>query len=379
MGLRQGAVEDVVNRMFDNAFRGRRVLVTGHTGFKGSWLCQWLLDLGAEVHGLALAPDTSPALFDVLGLATHLASHRIVDVRDATAVHAAVAAIRPEIVLHLAAQPLVRLSYREPAATWATNVQGTIHVLEALRAVGGVRACVVVTSDKCYENREQIWGYRENEAMGGHDPYSSSKGAAEIAVASWRRSFFQDPAGMRLASGRAGNVIGGGDWSADRIVVDFVGAIAAGKPLCLRNPHATRPWQHVLEPLSGYLWLAAHLLRDDGQRFADGWNFGPADASVTTVKNLADRLVAAWGQGRVETPGNAGQPHEAGLLKLDVSKAAAHLHWRGIWDVERTVRETVAWYKTHHERSADLQALTRSQIAAYTAAATRAGLAWTQA
>ena len=369
-------MEDLVTGMFDNAFRNRRVLVTGHTGFKGSWLCQWLLDLGAEVHGLALAPDTTPSLSEVLELPSRLASHRIADVREAAAVHAAVAAIRPEMVLHLAAQPLVRLSYREPAATWATNVQGTVHVLEAIRAVGGVRACVVVTSDKCYENREQVWGYRENEAMGGHDPYSSSKGAAELAVASWRRSFFQDPAGLRLASGRAGNVIGGGDWSADRIVVDFVGAIASGKPLCLRNPNATRPWQHVLEPLSGYLWLASRLLWEDGPRFAEGWNFGPADASVTTVKALADRLVAAWGQGRVEIPGNAGQPHEAGLLKLDVSKAAAQLGWRGLWDVERTVVETVAWYKTHHQRSADLKELTRRQIDAYTADARAAGLAW---
>jgi CDP-glucose 4,6-dehydratase len=377
MGQGQGPLESVVT-MFADAFRGRRVLLTGHTGFKGAWLGEWLLGLGAEVHGLALAPDTTPSLFALLDLERRFASHRIVDVRDPAGVHAAVAAIHPEIVLHLAAQPLVRLSYREPAATWATNVQGTIHVLEAVRSVGGVRACVVVTSDKCYENREQVWGYRETDAMGGHDPYSSSKGAAELAVASWRRSFFTDPAGLRLASGRAGNVIGGGDWSADRIVVDFVKAIAAGAPLRLRNPSATRPWQHVLEPLSGYLWLAARLLADDGARLADGWNFGPADASVTTVKDLADRLVAAWGQGVVECPGNAGQPHEAGLLKLDVSKAAAQLGWRGLWDVERTARETVAWYRTHHLGDADMADLTRRQIAAYTADARTAGLAWTR-
>lgn len=367
-------MEDVV--MFNDSFRGRRVLVTGHTGFKGAWLSQWLLDLGAEVHGFALAPDTAPSLFDLLGLDQRLASHCIGDVRDAAAVHATVAAVQPEIVLHLAAQPLVRLSYREPAATWATNVLGTVHLLEALRVVGGVRSCVVVTSDKCYENREQIWGYRENEAMGGHDPYSSSKGAAELAVASWRRSFFHDPSGLRLASGRAGNVIGGGDWSADRIVVDFVKAIAAGQPLRLRNPGATRPWQHVLEPLSGYLWLAARLGGDEGDRFADGWNFGPADASVTTVQDLADRLVAAWGQGRVEVPGNVGQPHEAGLLKLDVSKAAAHLGWRGVWDVARTAHETVVWYKAHHGGAQDLLNLTRHQIATYSTDARTAGLSW---
>ncbi len=362
--------------MFADSFRGRRVLVTGHTGFKGSWLSQWLLDLGAEVHGLSLAPDTVPALFDVLGLSKRMASHRLTDVRDAAAVQVAVAAIRPEVVFHLAAQPLVRLSYREPAATWATNVQGTVNVLEAVRAVGCVRACVVVTSDKCYENREQVWGYRETDAMGGHDPYSSSKGAAEIAVSSWRRSFFQDPAGTILASGRAGNVIGGGDWSADRIVVDFVKAIVAGEPLRLRNPGATRPWQHVLEPLSGYLLLAASLLPANGARFADGWNFGPVDASVASVKDLADRLVAAWGSGVVETPGNAGQPHEAGLLKLDVSKAGTQLGWKGIWDVQRTVVETVAWYKSQHQGGIDVSAVTRGQIAAYAADARKAGMAW---
>lgn len=362
--------------MLADAFRGRRILVTGHTGFKGSWLSQWLVELGAEVHGLSLAPDTAPALFEVLGLKKHLASHRICDVRDGAGVQAVCAAVRPEVVFHLAAQPLVRLSYREPAATWATNVQGTIHVLEAVRMLGSVRACVVVTSDKCYENREQVRGYREADAMGGHDPYSSSKGAAEIAVASWRRSFFHEPAGTRLASGRAGNVIGGGDWSADRIVVDFVRAIAAGQPLQLRNPGATRPWQHVLEPLSGYLVLAAKLLQPDGARFADGWNFGPADTSVATVKDLAHLLITAWGSGAVEMPHNVGQPHEANLLKLDVSKAGAGLGWKGIWDVQRTVSETVAWYKNHHLGGCDLAAMTTRQIAVYTSDARQAGMAW---
>lgn len=363
--------------MFAGAYCGRRVLVTGHTGFKGAWLSEWLLGLGAEVHGLALAPATSPALSDILDLPRRLASHRIVDIRQATDVRDAVAAIRPEVVLHLAAQPLVRLSYQQPAETWATNVMGTIHVLEAIRSVGGVAACVVVTSDKCYENREQLWGYRECDAMGGHDPYSSSKGAVELAVASWRRSFLDDPAATRLATGRAGNVIGGGDWSADRIVVDFVRAIAAGAPVRLRNPGATRPWQHVLEPLSGYLWLASRLLGPDGRGWTDGWNFGPADASVTTVRVLAEELVAAWGQGGIEIAGNAGQPHEAGLLKLDVSKAASRLGWRGIWDVARTARETVAWYKAHHLGAGDPAALTRSQIAAYQSDAVAAGLRWT--
>jgi CDP-glucose 4,6-dehydratase len=362
--------------MFADAFRGRRVLVTGHTGFKGSWLCQWLLDLGSEVHGYALASNTVPNLFGVLDLEQRLHSHTTGDVRNAEALLATMRAVAPEIVLHLAAQPLVRLSYREPAATWATNVQGTVNILEAVRVTGGVRACVVVTSDKCYENREQIWGYREHDAMGGHDPYSSSKGAAELAVASWRRSYFQDPHGPKLASGRAGNVIGGGDWSADRIVVDFVKAIATNRTLTLRNPSATRPWQHVLEPLSGYLLLAARMLQKDGMKYADSWNFGPADSSVTTVEDLAERLVAEWGTGRVETSGNAGQPHEAGLLKLDVTKACAHLDWRGIWDVQRTVIETVSWYKAHHQGENNLLNQTRTQIENYAQDAKTAGLSW---
>ena len=364
--------------MFANAFRGRRVLVTGHTGFKGSWLCQWLLDLGSEVHGYALAPNTAPNLFEILDLEQRIHSHTIGDVRNAEALLATMRAVAPEIVLHLAAQPLVRLSYREPAATWAINVQGTVNILEAIRAVGGVKACVVVTSDKCYENREQIWGYREHDAMGGHDPYSSSKGATELAVASWRRSFFQDPLGPKLASGRAGNVIGGGDWSTDRIVVDFVKAIVANQPLMLRNPLATRPWQHVLEPLSGYLLLAEKMIQTDGMEYAEGWNFGPADSSVSTVKELADRLVAEWGAGRVETPSNAGQPHESGLLKLDVAKAGIQLGWRGIWDVQRTVIETVRWYKAHHLGVTNLLDQTRAQIANYAQDAKASGLSWAE-
>jgi CDP-glucose 4,6-dehydratase len=367
-------VEDLV--MFGDAFRGRRVLVTGHTGFKGSWLCQWLLELGAEVHGFALAPDTEPNLFTRLGLAAKLASHTELDIRDTAGVAALIARVRPEIVLHLAAQPLVRRSYREPAATWATNVQGTVHLLEALRATGSAKACVVVTSDKCYENREQVQGYRESDAMGGHDPYSASKGATELAVTSWRRSFFSVPGAMHLASGRAGNVIGGGDWAEDRIVVDFVGAMAAGRPLALRNPAATRPWQHVLEPLSGYLWLAARLCSAEGQRFATGWNFGPADSSVTTVGTLAELLVAAWGEGRVVYPGPQDHPHEAGLLTLDVAKARAELGWHGVWDVERTVRETVVWYRGMGANPGSEVQLTRQQIADYCRDAHAAGLTW---
>jgi len=361
--------------MFGGFYAGRRVLVTGHTGFKGSWLTRWLLDLGAEVTGLALAPDTTPSLFRLLELEGAIGHHEV-DVRDGAGVARVVAAARPEVILHLAAQPLVRLSYREPKATWDVNVGGTVNLLEAMRAAGGVRACVVVTSDKCYENREQLWGYRETDAMGGHDPYSSSKGAVELAVASWRRSFFADPAGPRLASARAGNVIGGGDWAADRIVVDFVRAITAGQPLVLRNPRATRPWQHVLEPLSGYLQLAARLCAEDGATCADGWNFGPAEASIVPVEQLARGLVAAWGQGEVRVTGEPAPLHEAGLLRLDCAKARALLGWHGAWDFAETLRYTVDWYRGQH-LGGSAQALTHDQIQAYQAAATQAGLPWT--
>lgn len=364
--------------MFQNAFFGQRVLVTGHTGFKGAWLSQWLLDLGAEVHGCALAPTTTPSLFDLLGLQDRMASHHIVDIRDAVAVQTVVTRIQPTIVFHLAAQPLVRMSYAEPVTTWATNVLGTIHVLEAIRAVKSVCACVVVTSDKCYENHEQIWGYRENDPMGGYDPYSSSKGATELAVASWRRSFFHDPTTTRIATARAGNVIGGGDWSADRIVVDFIRAIVAGETLCLRNPQATRPWQHVLEPLSGYLWLAAKLKDVDGQRFSEGWNFGPSDSNVWTVDALAKALITAWGAGRIYDGVKSESLHEAGLLKLDASKANARLNWLGVWDVPRTVEETVTWYKAWKEGGNNLRQLTQNQIACYTSDAQDRGLSWTK-
>jgi CDP-glucose 4,6-dehydratase len=355
-------------------WRNRRVFVTGHTGFKGSWLCQWLLTEGAVVSGYALAPSTTPALFDLLGLAGRM-RHRVADVRDAAVLAKALAEDRPEIVLHLAAQPLVRLSYQEPAMTWETNVGGTVNLLEAVRATAGVRACVVVTSDKCYENREWAWGYREEDALGGHDPYSSSKGAAELAVASWRRAFFADPDGCRMASARAGNVIGGGDWAADRIVTDFVLAIQAGQPLRLRNPRATRPWQHVLEPLSGYLHLAWHLCQPGGHGYAEGWNFGPENSNVTTVEALARRLVESYGSGNVEAAYDPRQLHEAGLLKLDCSKAAVRLGWRGIWNIDTTVERTVKWYREQHagRSAADLVA---ADLESYHLAGRAFGASW---
>ena len=355
-------------------WRSRRVLVTGHTGFKGAWLCHWLLAEGARVTGFALAPATTPALAPLLGLERRVQQH-LGDVRDADAVRRVISEADPEVVLHLAAQPLVRQSYREPRATWETNVLGTINVLEAVRATPSVRACIVVTSDKCYENREWVWGYREDEAMGGHDPYSSSKGATELAVASWRRAFFTDPAGCRLATARAGNVIGGGDWADDRIVTDLIRAIQAGRPLRLRRPHATRPWQHVLEPLAAYVHLAWRLCQRDGAGWAEGWNFGPADGNVTTVDALARQLAAAYGSGVIEHASDAAAPHEAGLLKLDCSKAQARLGWHGVWDVATTVARTAAWYRAQHDGAA-ADALVDADLAAYTAAAAAQRLPW---
>jgi CDP-glucose 4,6-dehydratase len=367
-----------MTQVFADFYRNRRVLVTGDTGFKGSWLCQWLLTLGAEVHGFALPPDSDPNLFRTLGLAERI-RHRDLDLRNADGVAAAVSDIRPEVVLHLAAQPLVRRSYSEPKATFDINVGGTVNVLEAIRLHQGVRACVVVTTDKCYENREQLWGYRETDAMGGHDPYSASKGAVELVVASYRRSFFSAPGSTRVASARAGNVIGGGDWSADRLVTDLVTRISRDDAVPLRNPRSTRPWQHALEPLSGYLHLAWLLCGERGDAFAEGWNFGPPESSVVTVETLARLMISAWGKGRVHLAGDPNQPHEAGLLKLDCSKARAILGWQAAWDLPAAVNATVAWYKRYYQgsRSEDLRAFTDQQIATYIDEARRSGLSWT--
>ena len=360
----------------ETVFAGRRVLLTGHTGFKGGWLALWLADLGAEVHGFALPPDPGPSLFAEARVEGVTASHEFGDVRDPAAVLACVRRVRPEIVLHLAAQPLVRKSYREPADTWNTNVMGTIHVLEAVRAVGGVRVCQVVTSDKCYENPGQVCAFRETDPMGGHDPYSSSKGAAEIAVAAWRRSFFPPERisdhGCSVSSVRAGNVIGGGDWAEDRIIPDCVRALAAGKPVPVRNPHAVRPWQHVLEPLSGYLALAARQW-DEPAAFADGYNFGPLPAGNLTVGVVAGLAVKAWGEGKWEhTPPAGGAAarnllHEATFLKLDITKATTLLDWSPVYTAAEAVSETVRWYRLRHDRGEkfDARETCREQTAAY--------------
>ncbi len=327
----------------DPAFwSGKRVLLTGHTGFKGGWLGLWLQSLGAEVQGFALAPPEGPSLFEAARVAEGMAS-AIGDIRDLAAVRRVVAASRPEIVFHLAAQPLVRQSYAEPVETYATNVMGTVHVLEALRGAAGVRVVVCVTTDKCYENREWPWGYREDEPMGGHDPYSSSKGCAELVASAYRRSFLQD-AGIAMATARAGNVIGGGDWATDRLVPDVLRAFELGEPVVIRHPDSTRPWQHVLEPLAGYLALAQRLW-EDGAAVAEGWNFGPRDEDARPVRWIVERLAAAWGEGARWQSDGAAHPHEAHFLKLDISKARARLGWQPRWRLDEALARIVDWHR----------------------------------
>ncbi|MBK7397833.1 MAG: CDP-glucose 4,6-dehydratase [Myxococcales bacterium] len=347
--------------------RGRRVLVTGHTGFKGGWLTTWLATLGAEVTGYALAPDTEPCLFAAARVGERCRSIEG-DVRDRPKLEALVEALAPEVVFHLAAQPLVRRSYAEPHETLEVNVMGTVNLLEALRKARTRAAVVVVTSDKCYENREWVHGYREPDALGGHDVYSASKAACEIATQSYRRSFFAPERlaehGVALATARAGNVIGGGDWAEARLVPDAVRALAAGDPFVVRNPRSVRPWQHVLEPLGGYLALAARLLGPDAAQHSKAYNFGPAAGDACDVATLADRLVVAWGEGRWIDGSNASAPHEAGVLRLAIDLAVAELGFRPRWPLEETVRRTVAWYRAFYA-GADVAALTAAQIEAY--------------
>ncbi|WP_159729565.1 CDP-glucose 4,6-dehydratase [Methylosinus sp. Ce-a6] len=324
-------------------WKGRRVLLTGHTGFKGSWLSLWLQQMGAELHGLALEPATEPALFRAARVREGLASSTIGDIRDYELVAAAFDRARPEIVIHMAAQPLVRQSYLEPVATYATNVMGVVHVLEAARRIGAVRSIVNVTTDKCYQNREWVWGYREDEPMGGHDPYSSSKGCAELVTSAYRASFMR-AAGIALASARAGNVIGGGDWAPDRLIPDILRAFEKGEPVIIRSPKSTRPWQHVLEPLSGYLELAQRLYAD-ADAFADGWNFGPDDSDARPVDWIVDSMIDKWGSGRVQIDANE-HPHEAHDLKLDISKARIRLGWTPRWSLDTALEKIVAWHRS---------------------------------
>jgi len=341
---------------------GQRVFLTGHTGFKGGWLAVWLRMLGAQVGGYALAPDTAPNLFDAAGVAA-AAPGGFADIRDLSALKAAAAAFGPTVVVHMAAQPLVRRSYAEPQETFATNVVGTVNLLEAVRAVPGIGAVLIVTTDKCYENNETGAPFRETDRLGGRDPYSASKACAEIATASYFWSFFKGSA-CGLASGRAGNVIGGGDWSEDRLVPDLMRAFQAGRPGVLRNPAATRPWQHVLEPLNGYLLAIERVFARPGEAPA-AWNFGPEPLGNRTVGDVASLAAATWGsEALIEIRRDPGQPHEATLLSIDNAAARADLGWAPRWGFEESVARTVEWYREFH-RGADARRLCERQIAAF--------------
>jgi len=344
-------------------WRDKRVLLTGHTGFKGSWLSLWLQALGANVRGVSLTPGTEPALFEVARVAEGM-EHCIADIRDFAAVKRQMDEFHPEIVIHMAAQPLVRLSYQQPVETYATNVMGTVHVLEAARHTGSVKAIVNITTDKCYENREWVWGYREDDPMGGHDPYSNSKGCAELVSSAYSKSFLKD-AGIAIATARAGNVIGGGDWAPDRLVPDILRALQAHEPVLIRNPNATRPWQHVLEPLSGYLVLAERLYTQ-GQADAEAWNFGPRDEDARPVQWIAEYLCAAWGDGATWALHSGEHPHEANYLKLDISKAKQRLQWVPRWTLETALNHITEWHRAWLTGQ-DMRAVCLNQISQYRA------------
>ena len=356
------------------SYRDRRVFVTGHTGFKGAWLAEWLGTLGAEVTGYALDPPTQPSLFASIGLDARL-RHVVADIRDRARVAAEVQAAQPSVIFHLAAQPLVRRAYAEPHETFETNVMGAVNVLEAARACASVRAVVIVTSDKCYQNLEDGRAFRETDAMGGRDPYSASKGCAELVTAAYRESFFAD--GAAVASVRAGNVIGGGDWAADRILPDSVRALTAGEPIVVRNPDAVRPWQHVLEPLSGYLWLGALMVRD-GRRYGGAWNFGPTDKDgARPVRWVVERFLEEWGSGSWTTSADAGrQLHEAHGLRLDSARARDQLRWAPVWDAQTAVRQTASWYRQYDRTPGAARDLVGRQLRSYQDDARAAGLPW---
>ena len=345
-------------------WKDKKVFLTGHTGFKGSWLSLWLSSMGAKVTGYALAPNTTPSLFNVLDIDSLIETSHIADIRDLPTLQKAMTQAKPDVVIHMAAQPLVRYSYANPVETYATNVMGTVHVLESTRRIESARATVVVTTDKCYENREREAGYREDEAMGGFDPYSSSKGCAELVTSAYRQSYFTNSTqGNQIASARAGNVIGGGDWSEDRLIPDAIRAFEASQPLMIRNPLATRPWQHVLEPLSGYLILA-QALYGRGSVFASAWNFGPNDNDNRTVQEVAELMISQWDKtARWEKEGSE-QPHEAHLLKLDCSKARSQLGWIPKWNLELATQKIVQWQKAYQAKE-NMQAVSLAQINQY--------------
>lgn len=358
-----------------SVYAGKRVLLTGHTGFKGSWLALWLAKLGANVTGYALAPPTDPSHFEVADVAACLTQHYEADIRDAQTLSAVVKQCRPDIIFHLAAQSVVRTSYQFPRETFETNVIGSIGVLEAAREYGQPLAVVMVTSDKCYENVEQVWGYREQDALGEHDPYGASKGAAEIAIRAYRHSFFPphklQQHGVRLASVRAGNVIGGGDWTKDALIVDVVNALHRQEPVRLRNPKALRPWQHVLQCLSGYLTAGARLLSADPAKYCTAWNIGPLPGNEVPVAEVVRHFIEHWGHGEVVDISDPNQPPEANILRLAIDKAIWELGWSPCWDVYQTISKTAEWYQRYFVDSTNMQAVSLAQIAEYEAELTR--------
>jgi len=354
-------------RMIDASFwKGKRVFITGHTGFKGSWLTLWLQSMGAVLKGYSLNPPTEPSLYDSAGV-DKLIDSTIGDIRNFEQLSAAIGEFKPEIVFHMAAQPLVRLSYDEPIDTYSTNVMGTVHLLEAVKRVGGVKAVVNITSDKCYDNREWVWGYREHEAMGGYDPYSNSKGCAELVASAYRNSFFNEKDyekhGVALASVRAGNVIGGGDWAKDRLIPDILRSFEKQQTVIIRNPHAIRPWQHVLEPLSGYITIAQRLY-NEGPAFAEGWNFGPREDDAKPVQFIVETMVNIWGDDAAWLLDGNEHPHEAHYLKLDCSKARMRLGWQPRWDLVETLERIVKWHKAWIAGE-DMLMRTRNEISEY--------------
>lgn len=369
-----------MNQLFDDYYSGKRVFITGHTGFKGSWLTQWLLLLGAKVTGYSIGVPTQPSLYESLDLPGQIQDVRG-DVRRFQDVQTAMDQAAPEVIIHMAAQALVLPSYADPLTTFETNVMGTANVLEAARHCPSVRSVVIVTTDKCYANNEWPYGYREADALGGHDPYSASKAAAEMVVASYRSSFFDagETSGKRtgVASVRSGNVIGGGDWAADRLVPDCIRALAEGKPIVVRNPGSVRPWQHVLEPLSGYLWLGALLARDPAT-YDGAWNFGPNPESAVSVEQVVSQVCQVWGgAARFETATSAQALSEAGILRLDCTKARSQLGWHPVYDMDEAVHQTVTWYRSTMEDAGRAVPLTVRNISDYVQAARAKGVSWT--
>jgi len=355
-----------MNNLFNGTYKQRKVLITGHTGFKGSWLCLLLDQLGADVYGYALEPPTKPSLYKEAKIDELITSY-IGDIRDYDNLLKVIQKIQPEIVIHMAAQPLVRESYKNPIETYSTNVMGTVNLLEAIRYTSSVKAVVNVTTDKCYENREWHWGYRENEPMGGYDPYSNSKGCSELVTSSFRNSFFNpkdyNKHGVAVATARAGNVIGGGDWAEDRLIPDFIRSMTKGEELKIRSPYAIRPWQHVLEPLAGYLMLAKKLFIE-GSKYAEAWNFGPDDKDAKNVEWITRTICDLWGDGASFSIDTNPQPHEANYLKLDCSKAKAELGWIPKWNIETTLKSIVDWNKSYLSGE-NIRQVTASQINQY--------------